>query len=76
VVAGTVDGISGTPGESETISRVVPANASGVIESDGATEIRNTGSGTAVASIFTLVPGVAAEQGGAPVEGGASAGGE
>lgn len=75
-VTGAVEPITVTPGESETISKVVPASASGVVESSGATEIRNTGSGTAVASILTLVPGVYEGTIEAPAEGGASAGGE
>jgi hypothetical protein len=76
VVTGTVEGITVMPGESEPIPRVASANASGVLESSGATEFRNTGSETAVASILTLVPGVYMDTGGTSVESGASAGGE
>jgi hypothetical protein len=76
MVTGTAGGISVTPDGSATVSQIVPASASGVVESSGTTEIRNTGTGPAVAAIFSLVPGFSEATDGAAPESGVGVGGE
>lgn len=74
---GSIKGdVSVTSDEVTTVTRVVPATASGVVEATGSTEIKNAGTDPAVATIFTIAPGVYDKTDQVPpVSGGSSGGG-